>query len=138
MRDMKSAIACFASLGVVVSLVGCAVTQLRPGAEMVLVTHAPPPESCRFVGTVVGQQGGSLEGQFTSNKTLAEGAVNDLKNQAYEKGANYVLLETTSTGNTMSGGPRYVSGGQTDVTHMGNAFVCPQQSEPPRPDQAAR
>jgi hypothetical protein len=134
---MKTTIACLASLGFVASFLGCAATQLRPGAESVLVTHAPPPEQCRFVGTIIGQQGGSLEGPFTSNRTLAEGAVNDLKNQAFDKGANYVELETTSTGNTISGGHRYMSGGQTDVTHMGNAFVCPPPSDP-QASQASR
>jgi Domain of unknown function (DUF4156) len=64
---------------------------------------------------------------------LAEGAVNDLKNQAHEAGANYVLLETTTAGNTLSGGRHGVHGEQTDVTHMGNAFVCPASSETSEP-----
>lgn len=34
---------------------------------------------------------------------------------------HYVLLEDTQAGNTMT----RVSGGETDVTHMGNAFKCP-------------
>ncbi len=137
---MKQNLSRFASLAFVpFLLLGCAATQLRPGAEGVFVTHAQPPEQCRFVTTLVGEEGGSLTGPLTSNKHLAEGAVNDLKNQAYEKGANYVVLETTTAGDTVSGGRRGMSGGQTDVTHMGNAFVCPpRQDTPPRPDQAAR
>ena len=59
-----------------------------------------------------------------------------MKNKAQGMGANYVQLETTTAGNTISGSGRNLSGGQTDVTHMGNAFVCP--SEPPRDDQASR
>jgi hypothetical protein len=121
------------------AFIGCGATALRPGAEGVLVTHAPPSNQCRFVGTLVGQQGDALTGPFTSNRDLAEGAVNDLKNQAHEQGANYVLLETTTAGNTISGGRHSLSGGQTDVTHMGNAFVCPPAGTPPRADsQAAR
>ena len=106
-------------------MAGCAATALRPGAERVMVTRLPPPSECKFVGTLVGEQGGSLTGPFTSNKRLAQGAMNDMKNQAKEMGANYVLLETTTAGNTISGRRSGMSGGQTDVTHMGNAFVCP-------------
>jgi hypothetical protein len=127
---------CFASQ----LAIGCAATQLQPGAERVLVTHAPAPRECRFTGTVVGDQGGSLTGPFTSNRNLAEGAVNDLKNKAHDMGANYVELETTTAGSTISGGRHSVSGGQTDVTHMGNAFVCPSTPEPSQStsDQASR
>jgi hypothetical protein len=125
---------CFAS----VFASGCAATALNPGAERVLVTHVPPPKDCRFAGTVIGDQGGSLTGPLTSNHNLAEGAVNDMKNKAQGMGANYVLLETTTAGNTVSGNGRHVSGGQTDVTHMGNAFVCPAAPEAPPADQASR
>src|SRR5262245_8908458 len=104
---------------------GCGATSLQAGADKVLVTHVPPPDDCRYVATVVGEQGGALTGPFTSNKHLAEGAVNDMKNKAHDLGANYVLLETTSTGNTVSGDRHGISGRQTDVTHMGNAYVCP-------------
>jgi uncharacterized protein YbjQ (UPF0145 family) len=120
---------------------GCAATALNPGADRVLVTHMPPPKDCRFAGTVIGDQGGSLTGPLTSNHNLAEGAVNDMKNKAQEMGANYVVLETTTAGNTISGNGRHLSGGQTDVTHMGNAFVCPAApvaSEPPPANQASR
>ena len=80
---------------------------------------------------MVAEQGGWLTGPFTSNKNLAEGAVNDMKNKAHALGANYVELETTSTGNTISGnGQGGVRGGQTDVTDMGNAFTCPRGSVP--------
>lgn len=109
---------------------GCAATALRPGAERVMVTHMPPSNECKFVTTLVGNQGGSFDGPFTSNRTLAEGAMNDMKNQALQAGANYVVLETTSTGNTISGGKHSMSGGQTDVTHVGNAFVCPSGPSP--------
>src|SRR5215471_14985486 len=85
---------------------GCAATALNPGADRVLVTHAPAPRDCRFAGTVIGDQGGAL----TSNRNLAEGAVNDMKNKAHDMGANYVVLETTTAGNTISGSGRSLSG----------------------------
>ena len=107
-----------------------------------MVTRSPAPSDCKFVGTLVGEQGGSLAGPFTSNKALAMGAMNDMKNQAQGVGANYVVLETTTAGNTVSGGRFSMSGGQTDVTHVGNAFVCPAaptSTPAPTPEgQAAR
>ena len=102
----------------------------------------PPRADCRFVTTVVGEQGDAIAGQFTSNRDLAEGAMNDMKNQAQAAGANYVLLETTTAGNTISGNAKHVSGGQTDVTHVGNAFACPNgpaaSAAPPTDSQASR
>ncbi|HMJ55345.1 MAG TPA: DUF4156 domain-containing protein [Polyangiaceae bacterium] len=123
-------------------VVGCAAIPLRPGAERVMVTRLPPPSDCKFVTTLVAQQGDAIAGKFTSNRALAEGAMNDMKNQAQGAGANYVLLETTTAGNTISGGRHGVSGEQTDVTHVGNAFLCPSApastSAPDPASQASR
>jgi hypothetical protein len=120
----------FSLVSLLACLAACGATALQPGAARVLVTHQPPADDCRFVGTVVGGQGGWLTGALTSNQNLAEGAVNDMKNKAHELGANYVELETTTAGNTLSGDGHGVSGQQTDVTHMGNAFVCPDSPSP--------
>ena len=43
---------------------------------------------------------------------------------AVTMGANYVLLEDTRAGNTISGSRGSISGGQTDVTNIGNAYRC--------------
>lgn len=115
---------------------GCAATALQPGAARVMVTKSPPPAGCVYVGSVVGEQGGSLSGKYTSNARLAEGAFNDMKNKAHAMGANFVLLEDTQAGSTVSGDKYGVSGGQTDVTHIGNAFRCPAPS-PPQATQTA-
>lgn len=108
---------------------GCAATSVKPEAARILVTRQAAPSDCQFVGTVIGEQGGALTGGWTSNKNLAMGAMNDMKNQAYELGANYVVLENSNAGNTMSfgggGGIFSGSGQQTDVTHTGNAYLCP-------------
>lgn len=111
---------------------GCAAIQLNPGANMVLVTKTPVDKSCKFLGGVVGNQGGSFSGKWTSNKNLAEGSMNDIKNKAHALGANYVQLETDRAGQTTSGnwdnGSGSMSGGQTDVTLTGNAFFCPNSA----------
>ncbi|MGK3995839.1 DUF4156 domain-containing protein [Sorangium sp. So ce1024] len=108
-------------------LPACAAVELNPGAEKVIVTRQPAPQGCRFLGTVIGEQGGSFSGKFTSNANLQEGAVNDMKNKAHDLGGNYVVLENTNAGNTISGDRDSISGQQTDVTHMGNAYSCPPQ-----------
>ncbi|WP_437627900.1 DUF4156 domain-containing protein [Sorangium sp. So ce1151] len=106
-------------------LPACAAVELNPGAERVIITRQPAPKGCRFRGTVIGEQGGAISGPLTSNANLQEGAVNDMKNKAHEMGSNYVVLENTSTGNTISGNRDSISGEQTDVTHMGSAYSCP-------------
>lgn len=108
-----------------VSMMGCSATQLRPGAESIVVSRHPAPRGCKFRGTVQGEQGGAFDGPFTSNKNLAQGAVKDMKNNARDVGANYVVIEDTHAGETISGGDDSISGHQTDVTHIGNAYACP-------------
>lgn len=106
----------------------CAATSLDAGAEQVIVSHQPAPKTCKFAGQVTGEQGGSLSGAWTSNKHLAEGAMNDMRNKAHAMQANYVVLEESKAGQTMSGGGGAVfsmSGHQTDVTQIGNAYRCP-------------
>lgn len=104
---------------------GCAAKELRAGAAKVIVSRSNAPKSCKFLGTVVGEQGGSFTGAWTSNKKLAQGAMNDMKNNAFELGGNYVVLETNTAGNTSSGSWYSSHGGQTDVTSVGNAYKCP-------------
>ncbi len=107
----------------------CAATALDPGAEQVIVSHQPAPKTCKFAGQITGEQGGSLTGAWTSNKHLAEGAMNDMRNKAHQMQANYVVLEESKAGQTMSGGGGMqgfsMSGQQTDVTQIGNAYRCP-------------
>ena len=109
------------------ALAGCAATSVRPEAQKVLVTHQAAPKGCRYLGAVVGEQGGALTGGWTSNKHLAEGAMNDMKNKAYDLGANYVVLENTNAGQTASGNMWNAHSEQTDVTHTGNAYKCPEE-----------
>lgn len=112
------------SLSLVALLAGCAATALRPGAERIIVTKKEAPKSCKFLGAVMGEQGGSFAGAYTSNANLAQGALNNMRNNALELGANYVQLETDRAGQT-GGGSRYgMHMGQTDVTMTGNAYRC--------------
>ncbi|MCH2172794.1 DUF4156 domain-containing protein [Myxococcota bacterium] len=88
-----------------------------------------PPKSCKFVGAVVGAQGGIISGRYTSNQNLAEGALNDVRNRAHALGANYVSIQSETAGQTGSGssfdGTGNYYSAQTDVTKTGNAYSCP-------------
>jgi hypothetical protein len=119
--------------GTLAMLTGCAATALRPGAERIIVTKKDAPKGCKFLGAVVGEQGGSFSGGLTSNRNLAQGAWNDIRNKAYDLGANFVQLETERAGVTGSGyGSTSPYSGysssshsaQTDVTMTGNAYRC--------------
>ncbi|MFP6640578.1 MAG: DUF4156 domain-containing protein [Myxococcota bacterium] len=115
-------------LALAIGLGGCKAVPLAPGAEKVIVSRQAAPEGCKFVGAVVGEQGGMVSGQLTSNKNLAQGALNDIRNKALQLGANYVSLESVSAGTTSRGsfyeGTGSVSAAQTDVTKTGNAYHC--------------
>ncbi len=76
----------------------------------------------------MGSQGNAIVGGVKSNRKLALGAMNDLRNEALALGANYVQLETNQAGMTGGGGTLNGSGGSslqmTDVTNVGNAYTC--------------
>ena len=109
-------------------IVGCQATQVKPEANRIIVTRQPAPKGCKFLGSAIGEQGGSFTGGWTSNKALAQGALNDMKNKAYEMGGNYVVLEESKAGNTMSGSAWSMSAQQTDVTNQGNVYHCPEDA----------
>ncbi|WED42306.1 DUF4156 domain-containing protein [Legionella cardiaca] len=116
----------------VVLVSGCASIKLDPQATRVIASPNPAPQGCKYLGQVVGNQGNFFTGDWTSNKNLEEGAMNDLKNKASRLGANYIQLITTRAGNTgsMSGFDGNMSGhmAQTNVTNLGNAYLCPPKS----------
>ncbi|WP_131783507.1 DUF4156 domain-containing protein [Legionella gresilensis] len=116
---------------------GCAAIPAEPQAVRgVIVSTKAAPQGCKYVGQVVGNQGNFFTGGFTSNRNLEEGAMNDLKNKAVRLGANYIQLITNRAGVTgsMSGfsaqSNGYMSGSsqQTNVTNLGNAYICSPKS----------
>ncbi len=115
------------ALVLTIALTGCSATDLETGSARVIVSMKDVPKECVFKGSVVGEQGDFFTGAFTSNKNLAAGAMNDMKNEAVKLGANYVQLETNQAGYTSSGSNYGQSGRQTDVTNTGNAYYCPPE-----------
>ena len=112
------------SLLALVLMAGCAATPLKPGAELVRVTHIEPTSGCKWLGDVTGSQGNSFVGQYTTNANLETGARNDLKNKAAALGGNLVVLITERVGRTpdfgLEGGPVH----RTDVTLTGSVYRC--------------
>ncbi|MCW8328122.1 DUF4156 domain-containing protein [Photobacterium sp. SDRW27] len=95
-------------------LMGCETTELYSHSENVRIRWDASErlESCIDKGTVIGSEGSWYSFWFISNKALTDGALNDLKNQAAELGANTVDLYS----------PKPFG---TSVTLMGNAYHCP-------------
>jgi hypothetical protein len=88
----------------------------KPGAEKVRLTNQEP-KGCEYLGEIAGSQGNSFTAQWTDSDNLAEGARNNLKNKAYEKGANVVHVLASRDGTT--------SGSKTNSSMEGVAYKCP-------------
>ena len=69
----------------------------------------PPAKNCAFKGKVVGQQGTFL----SADRNLEQDAMNNMRVQAANLGANFVHLTTNN------------APGETAVTDTGNAYFCP-------------
>lgn len=121
-----------AALSLSFAIVGCASQVLTPQASHVIASPNPAPKGCKYAGQVVGNQGNFFTGAWTSNRNLEEGAMNDLKNQAVNLGANYIQLINSRAGNTgsMSEYNGNTSGhmAETNVTNLGNAYICKPSS----------
>ncbi|ENN6470515.1 DUF4156 domain-containing protein [Vibrio vulnificus] len=100
-------------------LSGCAAKPIIEGAEKVeLTTERPDRSHCDYLGEVVGSQGNWVTGDFTSNEDLIIGARNELKNKAFQLGANVVYVEGMANTNAWG------SLGTTNTTAIGKAFKC--------------
>ncbi len=74
------------------------------------------------MGNLVGHGGGTFGGAYIANDDLIEYALNDLRNQAVEKGGNYVEYDPPQLG----GG----DGTTTTATISGRAYRCPTPGQP--------
>ena len=98
-------------------LTACSTAGLTPAGARVTASPNPPPAGCIEVKHLVGEGGGSFGGGFIANDDLIEYALNDLRNQAAEAGANYVQHDPPTLGNG--------DGTTTTATISGTAFLCP-------------
>lgn len=74
---------------------------------------------CRFVDNLVGSEGHWYNSWFIANDVLTRAALNDLRNQASEVGADTVFI------------PGYVNPFRSSVTIIGQAFFCGRDSDEP-------
>lgn len=92
------------------SLISTNVIQ-QDASDVRLFEDYSPVENCQFVSEVIGTEGHWYNYLFISNRDLTQGAVNDLKNQAHDLGANTVHVHTNM----------FFS---TSVTILGQAYLC--------------
>ncbi|UTF60279.1 DUF4156 domain-containing protein [Gilvimarinus sp. DA14] len=98
-------------------LVGCAAKPLNPEATGVFISNEKPSEECEFVKEIYGGQGNWWTDDITSTKALTEGSRNDLRNQAYAAGANYVHVQQVERNESFAGGGK--------MAMTGHAYKCP-------------
>jgi hypothetical protein len=104
---------------VVVLLTGCAAKALVPGAERVFVSNDKPTGDCEFLGEVIGGQGNWWTDDITSTRSLVEGSRNEIRNRAFQMGANYVHIQQIAQDTSHLGGGK--------IGMSGNAYRCLSQ-----------
>ena len=97
----------------------CSVPSLSPAGARVAVARTAPPDGCSAVGYLVGEGGGTFGGGAIANDQLIEYAMNDLRNKAAERGANYVQSDPPQLGQG--------KGTTTTATVTGTAYRCAVQ-----------
>ncbi|WP_020208256.1 DUF4156 domain-containing protein [Gilvimarinus chinensis] len=98
-------------------LAGCSAKPLKPEAQSVWITEDKPADECEFVKELYGGQGNWWTDDITSTKALTEGSRNDLRNQAYDAGANYVQIQQVERNESALGGGK--------MAMVGHAYKCP-------------
>lgn len=86
----------------ILALMGCASRSVLPDTKELKVSREEPDKDCKELGPVMGR--------LLTAKGTAEQALEDLKKEAANKGANYVMV-------------KQYSDNQTSVT--GVAYECP-------------
>jgi hypothetical protein len=115
---LRTLLSCLA-LSLSAGAIGCSTPALSPQASRVAVARTPPPSACATVGYLVGEGGGTFGGAWISNDQLIEYAMNDLRNKAAERGADYVMSDPPQLGSAR--------GTTSTVTITGTAYRCPAE-----------
>ena len=103
---------------VLLCLAGCSANSLSSSGQNVIILQSLPSQyHCVYKGEVAGSQGNWMTGGFTTNKNLALGARNDLRNEASKLGANVVVISESISGTNESNELK-------SVTHVGRAYRC--------------
>jgi hypothetical protein len=106
------------------ALGGCATVQttsLKPGAKKVVTSAAAPAKKCQKVADLRAKQTDVLD----AGPGLAHGAMNKLKNMAFDQGANYVQITKNYS---ISKGGAFTPEAISAVVVKGTAYACPRVS----------
>jgi hypothetical protein len=108
------------------------VPSTSPSGARVTASEAPPPSSCKALGDVAGGAGGQFAGAFTDNDAIVAGALNDVRNEAGARGADYVYVGKPqlgvyfgSTRSAAFGGRAYRCAGTTHASASKSAAQMP-------------
>lgn len=102
-----------------IGLSACSAIPVNENARHIeIVDQSYNTSNCQYRGEVVGSQGNWVTGDYTSNENLIIGARNDMKNKAYELGANIIVIQN------MSNSSAWGSLGTTNSTSIGKAYLC--------------
>jgi len=83
----------FVFFPIIFLLAGCSGIQLNPQAQNVrLYIDSEPQSQCTFLGEAIGTYGNIWTFIFIPNEVLIESALNDIKNEAHQRGADTVYL----------------------------------------------
>ena len=94
----------------------CSTTPLKKEAESTRIFFGPEEvKDCEYLGDIIGSEGHWYSSWLTSNRNLAKGAMNDLKNQAQRLGADTIFIPTN------------LLLFKTSVTFIGQAYRCNKQ-----------
>jgi len=70
---------------------------LTPGAENVLLSNKSASSSCHYVGEIARLNHNGVEEAYTTHENLQAVQINALKNEAFQRGGNYVQLTDHAT-----------------------------------------
>lgn len=108
------------------TLMSCYRTHLEQQAKTIIISREPPANCCKFVRALVAHEGILFNAYLAPVRQLEIGAMNHLRNQAFELDANYVYLLTPRPNyiNKLYA-PWFTLPGKHDITYFGQAYRCP-------------
>jgi len=83
------------TIAILLTITGCAAKQIIPGAATVMLSNEKPSAECVFLGEITGGQGNSWTDDITTTKNIIQGSRNDLRNNGFKLGANYIHIHPT-------------------------------------------
>lgn len=117
LRRRGLALSLGAALALLLAAPACATEELSEEGASVVASPNAPAIGCENLGRVVGRGGGTFGGGFVANEDLVDYALNDARNQAADKGANYLQTDPPQLGQG--------DGTTTTATVSGTAYRCP-------------